>query len=534
MGLMLKTQRDGTLRAGWYGVYTENGRRTVANLNVKWDGHPPASGRVGDTGDADFEHSREIAEAALKRHVEDAAQKGRADHLTERLIRSKTGRSVEYVSIADLPERWRNMGRGVPAGEAHLVNCDAHFHRFIKFMKTKNASAVRLYEVTPEDAAAYVTEMGKKLAPATAQYGVRLIAKSMSRLLPVGAANPFSEFIGRRKSGESGVIHRKPFTQDELKKLLAAARDDAFMYPLIVTAACSGMRRADVCCLRWRDVDLAGGMLAVKTSKTEAAVEIPIFAPLRAVFEGRGGKGKGYVFPEAAAMMRDQADGLTYRFKVLVAKALDKETGKALPEPTPAAEIQEEGLAAIDKHLSEGTRRDRTLDTFRRYCAGESVRAIHKATGRPKPTISYDLHSVEEWTGKHFIRSGQAPGIKHAIARVTREDRKGRQKAASVRDWHALRTTFVTLALSAGVPMELVRRVTGHAKVEVVLKHYFRPDREHFRAALTDALPEVLTGDKATQQSNPADEMGVLLEKVKAGTASKTDRKRFRLLAAKV
>jgi len=52
---------------------------------------------------------------------------------------------------------------------------------------------------------------------------------------------------------------------------------------------------------------------------------------------------------------------------------------------------------------------------------------------------------------KRFMRSGQEPSIKKAIARVTRAPREVGQKAASVRDWHALRTTFVTLALSAGV-----------------------------------------------------------------------------------
>ena len=34
---------------------------------------------------------------------------------------------------------------------------------------------------------------------------------------------------------------------------------------------------------------------------------------------------------------------------------------------------------------------------------------------------------------------------------------------------------WYALALAAGVPVELVRRVTGHATVETVLKHYFRP-----------------------------------------------------------
>ena len=42
--------------------------------------------------------------------------------------------------------------------------------------------------------------------------------------------------------------------------------------------------------------------------------------------------------------------------------------------------------------------------------------------------------------------------------------------------------------------MELVRRVTGHSTVEVVLKHYFRPKREEFRHALESSLPKALTG----------------------------------------
>jgi hypothetical protein len=50
------------------------------------------------------------------------------------------------------------------------------------------------------------------------------------------------------------------------------------------------------------------------------------------------------------------------------------------------------------------------------------------------------------------------------------------------------------MALTAGVPMELVRRVTGHSTVEIVLKHYFRPKREEFRHALEASLPKALTG----------------------------------------
>jgi hypothetical protein len=131
------------------------------------------------------------------------------------------------------------------------------------------------------------------------------------------------------------------------------------------------------------------------------------------------------------------------------------------------------------------------------------------------------------------MRSGQGESVKKAIARVTRTDRAHGQRAASVRDWHALRTTFVTLALSAGVPMELVRRVTGHQTVEIVLRHYFRPDREQFRAALTGALPGILTGGTVAKVK-PAEELATLAGKLAAGTATAEDKARLRKLAAKV
>ncbi len=78
----------------------------------------------------------------------------------------------------------------------------------------------------------------------------------------------------------------------------------------------------------------------------------------------------------------------------------------------------------------------------------------------------------------------------------------------------------------------MVRRVTGHATVDVVLRHYFRPGREEFKAALAGALPDVLTGGK--KKETPADELAGLAAKLAAGTAAKADRARFRTLAAGV
>jgi len=88
-------------------------------------------------------------------------------------------------------------------------------------------------------------------------------------------------------------------------------------------------------------------------------------------------------------------------------------------------------------------------------------------------------------------------GIKEKISRLTRLDAPGRAQRASVIDWHALRTSWVTLALAAGVPVELCKLVTGHQTVDVVLRHYFQPQAAHLRAVLGDRLPGVLTGGGA-------------------------------------
>ena len=50
--------------------------------------------------------------------------------------------------------------------------------------------------------------------------------------------------------------------------------------------------------------------------------------------------------------------------------------------------------------------------------------------------------------------------------------------------------TWVPLALTAGVPLQLVQKVTGHRTTEIVLKNYFQPGQEDFRWALAAAMPK--------------------------------------------
>ena len=539
MGLMLKSQRDGTLRKSWYGVFTDsNGTRRVVNLNVNWSGTPPAGGSLRDVGDAAFERSRERATAALASFVDESKRKGRADHLTERLIESKTGRVVEYVKIADLPDLWRNRHRDTPAVPRYLDGCDARFRRFESFMADRNPSAVHLYDVTKVDASAYIHKIQSELASGTVKSIARLMHKAFQENLLVGQDNVWVQFIGKGGTESKGAVHRRPLKDWELAKLIDTARSDAFMYPLIVCAAQSGMRRADVCNLKW-DAIQPDGMLKVTTSKTGASVAIPIFPLLQSVLDEAAAKGKrkknGYVWPDAAQMIRNNPNGMTSRFKSIIARAFADDQSPTLPPPiVSATEIENEGIAAIEAHVKNEQRRDRIIAVFRRYIEGKGIRDIEEETGIGRSMVSYYLHAIEGWMGKKIVRrTSGGPGCKAEVQRLTRQRRANGQRAASVLDWHCLRTTFITAALLRGMSIDLLRKATGHGSVQIVLDNYLNPDAADYRAAFQGALPDVLTGNK-TNVSTDADELAVLVGKVRAKTATAADKKRLRALAAKI
>jgi hypothetical protein len=110
--------------------------------------------------------------------------------------------------------------------------------------------------------------------------------------------------------------------------------------------------------------------------------------------------------------------------------------------------------------------------------------------------VSSYLHELEDLT-KLAIVSHPATEVAEPSACTlgTINPDVPRLKRPSLKGWHSFRTTWITLALAAGIPLEIVRRVTGHRTVEVVMENYFRPGRDHFRQILAANMPRALVGD---------------------------------------
>ena len=215
--------------------------------------------------------------------------------------------------------------------------------------------------------------------------------------------------------------------------------------------------------------------------------------------------GSEYVFPE---LERQYADGETYlskRFKRVLAAA-GFHDGKTPPpelKPYDPAELAEKAERYF-LSIPTDQKREKARAMFEAYTGGKSLCEAAADIGISKASASLYLNEIEREAGIAFIRGKRRENsvITPSRGNATLERDKGLLKA-SVRDFHALRTTWITLALMQGMPLELVQTVTGHATAEIVMQHYFKPQREQLKTAMQKCLPELLTS--STQPFTPAE-----------------------------
>ena len=533
MGLELRKGRDGELINHWFGRYKDkNGKRICKALETPLKGKAPASHLITDKGDTAFEVSRAAAEIELAGYQKQARKKGRSIHLVEDLIEEKTGATVGYARVDDLPKLWRSIDRpdGKPS-DAHMKWCDSVFRRF-----SEAVHCTYLYEVTKEQTTAFLEELREKRTCKTIKDITTLLRSAFNYFMPVGMDNPLSKTIRRKKARTSidgDMVARRPLTVQQLNVLYETARPDPFLYPLVVCASCTGMRIGDVCRLRWQSVDLPNGWVRVATSKTGVEIEVPMFDRLREVMNVADANriDSPYVWPEAAEMYLTNLTGITYRGKSLFARAF-----AATPEKTPKiasktaahvnlADVLPQVSEAVQTAEFEESKRDRIMDTLTRYARGESYRAIEEKTGRSRPQISEDLAEAENVSDLHF-RKGPAVASKRDLRTLIKNTRQARGKgrlAASVMGWHNLRGTFVVLALDEGIPFETVIKCTGHTTAKTVRDHYYNPTREHTRQAMQRV--ETRINGKPALPAAKADTLATIAAQLKNMT--KADRARL-------
>lgn len=510
----------------WYGRYNVGRKVYCVNLRVRIEGDRPES--IRQDGDRIFERSRGKAMGKFESMVRKAKDRQDSAEYIQKLHEIRTGRRIDSIPIAELTAEWDKASRKRTGAPQYIKEAHSLFARFVVFVQKHYKDAETLADVTSTMAEAFmVGERDRGVSGRTFNAALILLRSAFKVLAQKAniARNPFSGIL----TANEETIHRKPFTQEELQAILKAADEDPFIRPVIVTGICTAMRRGDCCLLRWEDVDLKERFVRVKTAKTGETVEIPMFPILCDELHKQSQQKTGFVFPEQARVYQKNAHGISSRVKQVLESAgffdeeekkdvKEKKDGKKTkpdvldPRPLlPAAELLDAGLRVLAE-LPEGamdpTKRERMKEVFKTYVSGTSLPKIARKMGISKSSVSEYLHEMDSRTGLRVLRATRKKRPAKPRGEVSAA-RKGGLRRASVRNFHSFRVTWITLALTAGVPMELVTRVTGHQTVDVVLKHYFRPGREDFRQAIEGAMPRLLM--ESNQPSVEAKSPGEML-----------------------
>lgn len=233
-------------------------------------------------------------------------------------------------------------------------------------------------EITPEEADAYAAQIPHWLAGATYNGRISELRTAWNVLCP-GAANPW---IGMRRKPRDAKP-RMVLSAEQVRAVVATARGRCRgeLSPLILLGAYTGLRLGDAVRLRWGNIDLANGVIAVTTRKTGSRVAIPILPDLGSKLAAMADKRRSpYVFP-------------------VIYRRVERYNGR---------------VANISQCVNKAMRD-----------CGIATSYQHPHTKRRRPLCGY----------------------------------------------HSLRHTFVTRAIEAGVPVEIVAAIVGHASVEMT-HHY--------------------------------------------------------------
>ena len=170
-----------------------------------------------------------------------------------------------------------------------------------------NTKCKTLKDVKQSDAKQYLLETCGKIS--ADHYNVKLVFfKKLWSMFKEEAGleeNIWQEF---KKLKTSKASCRRPFSREELLKILEAARNDPSMVLMVALGIYTGMRMGDCAQLQWKDVDLGKGILSVVPQKTKrhmsCPIEIPMHSSLRKILETwhlEKDSNSGYVCEQNAA-----------------------------------------------------------------------------------------------------------------------------------------------------------------------------------------------------------------------------------------
>ena len=260
----------------------------------------------------------------------------------------------ESIKLEDVWETFKvkapAMMRRVPNERGWAVK-KSYWEDFLAFLAEKYTDCKNMRDVRPHMAQEYVSllktsgKFRKEITYKGRSYKSRITQLSASsvneyitqikqifRIMDKCAGlieNPFDDIKKMPKKGKK----RDVFEIHDLEKIHQflnnfdadlpngniSLDDFSLIEAVFIIGINTGLRKGDICLLKWSDVDFNKKAISIELSKTKESIFIPISSILHNfLLEKKKTEINEYVCPELAAMYQDNPEGISYRFKKML------------------------------------------------------------------------------------------------------------------------------------------------------------------------------------------------------------------------
>ena len=167
---------------------------------------------------------------------------------------------------------------------------------------------------------------------------------------------------------------------------------------------------------------------------------------------------------------------MTDQLKRVLALAGVISAPEGLSAPRVASELPQELFEAVSVAINNSKlsikRKQKALSILTEYILnGCTVDDIKLKLGISKGSVSGYLTEATRLSGKQIIPSSVS--LSDTVEK--KDSSLDTETENEIIGWHSFRGSFVTMAIKAGVSIELLKKLLGSSLVEVIRKHYFQP-----------------------------------------------------------
>ena len=259
----------------------------------------------------------------IAEELEKAANGERVDaEKVKAIIGEREGKKLlrgnQYMQgVKEYLEEWLKIRQ-----KGTIKNDRVAVRQFLSFLG--DSQNMPLDMVTPEHARRFMEKELERVSSGTVKNLTNCLRAAFNRAIDgkLIVSNPFHRIIPG-KQDKTDKHERRAFTMEEAKRLTEVLPGE---WPDMVRVCLytGGQRIGDIARLKWDQVNLEGGLIAMTTEKTKRRMNKPIIQPLKEVLTRRyEGRANEYVFP-LAAMKHAQADNTSSKLSTEFTTLLKK------------------------------------------------------------------------------------------------------------------------------------------------------------------------------------------------------------------